>query len=66
MFHFDCLVCAVEATDIARNVPATSVKDGRWAGSGAQHCSISLFQPRSQFGGTGGLSVLFTIPPASI
>jgi len=40
------------------------VKDGRAAGFGAQHCSISLFHSGSQKLGMEGLSVLFTMPPA--
>jgi hypothetical protein len=53
------------ATDIERRRPAISVKAGRCAGSGAQHCSISRLHSGSHDAGTGGLSVLFTIPPAT-
>ena len=52
------------ATDMARSLPAISVKAGRCAGSGAQHCSMSLLHSGSHDAGTGGLSVLFTMPPA--
>jgi len=47
-----------------RSRPAISVKAGRCAGSGAQHCSMSLLHSGSHEAGTGGLSVLFTMPPA--
>lgn len=52
------------ATDMARSLPAISVNAGRCAGSGAQHCSMSLLHSGSHDAGTGGLSVLFTMPPA--
>lgn len=52
------------AADIARRRLAIWVKDGLCAGSGDQHCSISFLHSRSQVTGTGGLNVLFTIPPA--
>jgi len=52
------------ATDMERSRPAISVKAGRCAGSGAQHCSMSLLHSGSHEAGTGGLSVLFTMPPA--
>lgn len=52
------------ATDMARSRPAISVNAGRCDGSGAQHCSISLLHSGSHEAGTGGLNVLFTIPPA--
>ena len=51
------------AVDINRRRLAISVKDGLAAGSGAQHCSISLLHSGSQELGTGGLSVLLTMPP---
>lgn len=63
-FHLDGLVWL--ATDIERSRLAISVKDGRCAGSGAQHSSISFLHSRSQVAGTGGRNVLFTIPPARI
>ena len=51
------------AADMDLSRPAISVKAGRCEGSGDQHCSISLRHSGSQFAGTGGLSVLFTMPP---
>lgn len=51
------------AADITRRRLAISVKDGRAVGSGAQHCSIRLLHSVSQELGTGGLSVLLTMPP---
>ncbi len=50
---------------MARSRPAISVNAGRCDGSGAQHCSISLLHSGSHDAGTGGLNVLFTIPPAT-
>ena len=44
---------------------AISLNDGRATGSGAQHCSIRNFHSGSQELGTGGLSVLLTMPPAA-
>lgn len=40
-----------------------SVKDGRTAGLGAQHCSIKVLHSGSQELGMVGLNVLLTMPP---
>lgn len=53
------------AADITRNLFVISVNDGRAAGSGDQHCSISFRHSGSQQSGTGGRRVLFIIPPSS-
>lgn len=42
---------------------AMSVKLGLSTGSADQHLSIKDLQPGSHDSGTGGLSVLLTIPP---
>jgi len=46
-----------------RNPLAISVKEGLSDGSDDQHISISSLHSGSQDSGTGGLKVLFTIPP---
>jgi hypothetical protein len=48
---------------MARRFVPTSVKLGLAEGSADQHCSISDLHWGSQDSGTGGRSVLFTIPP---
>lgn len=53
---------AWQVSSMDRKQLAISVKEGRWSGSAAQHCSINLFQFGSHELGTGGLSVLFKIP----
>lgn len=50
---------------MARSLFVISVNDGLASGSGDQHSSMSFPQSGSQRCGTGGLSVLFTIPPSS-
>lgn len=49
---------------ITRSSLAISVKLGLSDGSADQHRSMSDFQSESQDSGTGGRSVLLTIPPA--
>jgi hypothetical protein len=47
-----------------RSLFVISVNDGLASGSEAQHSSINFLHPVSQCSGTGGLSVLLTIPPS--
>ena len=48
---------------MARRLLPISVKLGLSDGSADQHCSINALHWESQDSGTGGRSVLFTIPP---
>lgn len=64
-FHVLTRVFGWSACDIARSLFVISVNDGLASESGDQHSSISFPHSGSQRCGTGGLSVLFTIPPSS-
>lgn len=64
-FHVLTRVFGWSACDMTRSLFVISVNDGLASGSGDQHSSISFPHSGSQRCGTGGLSVLFTIPPSS-
>jgi hypothetical protein len=59
-----CGCALVGEAAMARRLLPISVKLGLSDGSADQHCSINALHWGSQDSGTGGRSVLFTIPPA--
>jgi len=58
-----CGCALVGEAAMARRLLPISVKLGLSDGSADQHCSINALHWESQDSGTGGRSVLFTIPP---